>query len=103
MFEYEYDLPAVYDMLKDRYPVEFTNSFALDDGFTIDTPVIVCRHHGQTLWLYDDGAMLVLDVSDETHTKGTHWHPLDEKNAAKDIAEFMEGRDDYPLIPFPNR
>ena len=103
LFEYEYDLQLVYDQLKDRYPVELTNSFALDDGFTIDVPIIVARHHGQILWLYDDGAMLVLDVFDEAQTMGTHWHPLDEHDAAEDIAEFMEGRDDYPLIPFPKR
>lgn len=99
MFEYEYDLRKVYDQLKDRYPVELTNSFAVDDRFTIDFPILVCRHHGQILWLYDD----VLDVFDEAQTRGTHWHPLDEQTAIEDITEFMEGRDDYPLQPFPKR
>lgn len=99
MFE-GYDLQLVYDMLKDKYPLELTNTYALDDGFTEDIPIIVGRHDGQVLYLYDDGAMLVLDVLDEARTKGTHWHPLDEKMAAEDIAEFMEGRADYPLQPF---
>ena len=101
MFGYEYDLQGIYGALKDRYPVELVNSLELDDGFTIDAPVIVGHHHGQTLWLFDDGAMLVLDVFDDAHAKGTHWHPIDEKCAVEDIAEFMEGRDDYPLIPYP--
>ena len=103
MFETEYDLQMVYDRLKDRYLVELTNSYAVDDGFTVDIPILVCSHHGQILWLYDEGSLLVLDVFDEAQTRGTHWHPLDEQSAIEDITEFMEGRDDYPLQPFPNR
>lgn len=94
------DLIAVFDRLKDRYPLELTNTFAVDDGFTEDLPIIVGHHHGQTLWLYEYGGDFVLDVLDEAMTQGTHWHPQEVEEAAADIAEFMEGRADYPLQPF---
>ena len=97
------NLQAVYDMLKNRYPVELTNGFALDDGFTADIPVIVGRHHGEILYLFDDGDMFVLDVCNDARTEGTHWHPLHVEEAANDIADFMEGRIDYELIPFSNQ
>ena len=42
----------------------------------------------------------VLDIMDETQTKGTHWHPNDVVVAVKDIAGFMEGKTDYDLQPF---
>ena len=95
------DLYWVYNHLKGRYPLVMTNSRDEDDGFTEDFPLLVAHHHGQTLWLYEYGGDFVLDVLEET--KGTHWHPNDAQNAAKDIAEFMEGRCNYPLLPFPKR
>ena len=45
------DLYAVYDRLKDRYPLIMTNSKAEDEHFTEDFPLLVSHHHGQTLWL----------------------------------------------------
>ena len=59
--------------------------------------------HGQTLWLYEYGGDFVLDVMDEAETRGTHWHPMDVDSAAMGIAEFMEGRSDYELFPFPEQ
>ena len=97
------ELLAVYELLKDRYPVELTNTFAVDDGFTIDCPILVGRAHDQIIWLYDDGCMFVLDVQDAAKTKGTHWHPCDISEAVDSIAEFMEGKSDYELEPFPVR
>ena len=97
------DLYAVYDRLKERYPIIMTNSKAEDERFTADFPLLVGHHHGQTLWLYEYGGDFVLDVMDEAETKGTHWHPMDVDSAAMDIAEFMEGRSDYELFPFPEQ
>lgn len=102
MFDYltTVDLIAVYDRLKDRYPLELTNTFAVDDGFTEDMPIIVGRHHGQVLWLYEYGGDFVLDIMDAAHTRGTHWHPQEVDDAVEDVAEFMEGRADYKLHRF---
>ena len=93
----------VYAQLKDKYDIILTTTTALDEGFTIDCPIIVGKAHGQILELYSDGDMFVLDVMDEAQTKGTHWHPNDVENAVDDIAAFMEGKSDYELYPFKQR
>ena len=90
----------VYAQLKDRYDLILTTTSALDEGFTIDCPILVAKAHGQILELYSDGDMFVLDVMDAEQTKGTHWHPNDVDAAVEDIAEFMEGKSDYELYPF---
>ena len=94
------DVFAVYEQLKDKYPLEMTTAFALDDGFEEDCPVLAGKAHGQAIQLYEHGNMFVLDVMDEARTQGTHWHPCDVKGAVGDIAEFMEGKSDYEFYPF---
>ena len=91
---------AVYEQLKDMYDLVLTTTSALDEGFTIDCPIIVGKAHGQILELYSDGDMFVLDVMDASQTKGTHWHPYNVGSAVKHIVEFMEGKSDYKLYPF---
>ena len=93
----------VYAQLKDKYDIVLTTTTALDEGFTIDCPIIVGNAHGQVIELYSDGDMFVLDVMDEAQTKGTHWHPNDVENAVDDIVVFMEGKSDYELYLFPKR
>ena len=94
------DVRAVYDRLKDRYDMVLTTTFALNEGFTVDCPILVGKAHGQIIELYEDGGDFVLDVMDAEQTKGTHWHPNDVENAADDIVEFMEGKSDYKMYPF---
>ena len=43
------DVLAVYAQLKDRYDLTLTNTLALDDGFTIDCPIITGHAHGQEI------------------------------------------------------
>ncbi len=90
----------VYGLLKDRYDLVLTTTAALDEGFTIDCPIIVGKAHGQIIQLYSDGVEFVLDVMDGAQTQGTHWHPNDVEQAVAYIVEFMEGKDDYPMYPF---
>ena len=94
------DLKVIYEQLKDRYPLVLTTSAALDEGFTVDCPILVGKAHGQILELYLDGKMFVMDVMDAAQTKGTHWHPNDVEDAVKDIVKFMDGKADYELTPF---
>ena len=94
------ELKVIYEQLKDRYALVLTNTAALDEGFTVDSPIIVGKAHGQIIELYLDGDMFVLDVMDAEQTKGTHWHPKDVEAAVEDITEFMEGKSDYELHPF---
>ena len=93
-------LYAVYEQLKDKYDLVWTTTAELDEGFTVDCPIIVGKAHGQIIELYEDGGVFVLDVMNEAKTKGTHWHPNDVENAVADITEFMEGKSDYTLFPF---
>lgn len=94
------DLKAVYEQLKSQYELTLTNTFALDEGFTVDCPILVGQAHGQIIELYVDDDMFVLDVMDAEKTKGTHWHPYNVSSAAGDIVEFMDGKSDYEFYPF---
>ena len=94
------DVIEVYERLKGRYELVLTTTFALDQGFTVDCPVVVGKAHGQMLELYEYGGDFVLTVMDQEHTKGTHWHPMDVEWAIDDIVAFMEGKSDYKMNPF---
>ncbi len=94
------DVLEVYEQLKDRYALVLTTTSALDEGFTVDCPIIVGEAHGQIIELYEDGGDFVMDVMDEKQTRGTHWHPYDVEGAIDDIVEFMEGKSDYKMYPF---
>ena len=77
-----------------------TTTDALHEGFAVNCPILVGKAHSQVIELYEDGGDFVLDVMDEEHSQGTHWHPSDVVSAVDDIAEFMEGKTDYELYPF---
>lgn len=94
------DVFAVYDQLKDRYPLVMTTTLALDEGYTVDCPILAGKAHGQIMELYEDDGMFILDVMDDAQTQGTHWHPCDVEDAVDDITEFMKGKSDYDLYPF---
>ena len=94
------DVVKVYEQLKDRYHLVLTTTSALDEGFSVDCPIVVGKAHGQFIELYEDGGDFVMDVMDEEQTKGTHWHPNDVEEAVDYIAEFMEGKSDYEMYPF---
>ena len=96
----EKELLAVYERLKDQYGIVLTTTFAADDGFTVDFPIIVGQDHGQIMWLYAYEDTFIMDVMDAEKTKGTHWHPRTVEDAALDLTEFMEGKRDYRLWEF---
>lgn len=96
----EEDLKAVYEQLKDRCSLVFTNAFSVDDGFEEDCAILVGRREGYILWLYEWDGEFVLDVLDETMTAGTHWHPEDVEEAMEDILDFFEKKPDYKLHRF---
>ena len=96
----EKDVLSVYERLKDKYDLELTTSFELDEGYTANTIVIVGKAHEQIIELYVSDEMFVMDVMDEEQTCGTHWHPYNVDIAVNDIVEFMEGKTDYKMYPF---
>lgn len=93
------DVVNIYEQLKNRYALILTTTSALDEGFTIDCPIIVGRANGKIIELYEDGGMFIMDVMDAAQSVGTHWHPFDVKNAVDDIVKFMEGKTDYEMYP----
>ena len=96
----EKELLDVYERLKDQYGIVLTTTSAADDGFTVDCPIMVCRTHGQIMWLYAYEDVFVMDVMDEKKTKGTHWHPDTVEDAVRDMTEFLNGRADYRMYTF---
>ena len=94
------DVMAVYEQIQDRYDLVLTTTSALDEGFTIDCPIVVGKAHGQIIELYEDGGVFVLEVMDAAKTKGSHWHPKDVESAIDDIVKFMEGKSDYKMCHF---
>ena len=94
------DILKVYEQLKDRYELVLTTTYALDEGFTIDCPIIVGKAHGLIIELYKDDPLFIMDVMDAGQTMGTHWHPFDVEGAVDDIVEFMEGKSDYKMHHF---
>ena len=95
-----YDVIKVFDQLKNRYDLILTTTSALEEGFTVDSPIVVGNAHGQTIRLYATEGDFVMNVMDAEQTKGTHWHPIGVDPAVMYIAEFMEGKSDYMLYPF---
>ena len=96
------DVLTVYTLRKDKYPLMMTTTGTLNEGFTVDCPILVGKAHGQIIELYEDYGIFVLYVMDEAQTKGTHRHPYDVESAARAITEFMDGKSDYELATFPS-
>ena len=89
------DIIEIYEQLKDKYELILTTTSQLNEGFTVDCPIIVGKAHNQIIELYAYSGDFVMDVMDENQTKGTHWHPIDVANAIEDIIEFMNGKSNY--------
>jgi hypothetical protein len=89
------DIKFIYDKLKDKYDLTLTSTLALNDGYTIDAPVIRgCGANG-SFGLYHDGAMLVFSVEyfdKEGNDKYSHGHPYDLDDAINYIENFMQGK-----------
>jgi hypothetical protein len=100
------DIEIIYDRLKNIHPLVLTNTFALDDGFTWDVPVICGKSSLGRFWLYADedtpdphGCDFVFSVeyekrsrfSKKTEVCHTHWHPHTIEDAVRDADRFMKG------------
>ena len=96
----EQDIATIYEQLKDKYDLLLTNTSILDEGFTINCPIIVGKAHEQIIELYVCDGMFVMCVMDDKKTKGTHWHPHEINNAINDIKAFMGGKSNYRMELF---
>ena len=100
------DIELIYDKVKDKYNLTLTNSFALNERFTWDVPVIYGESQQGRFWLYADedvpdphGIEFVFSVEYEHRTwfrkrlvkRYTHWHPRSTEQAIQDIEDFLQG------------
>lgn len=89
------DLKFIYENLKSNCDLILTNTFALNDGYTIDVPVIRGTATDRRFDLYKEGDLFVFSVAlldqagEETYS---HVHPYDVNNAMKYIEDFMLGK-----------
>lgn len=81
------DLRYIYDQLKDKYPLTFTNTFALDEGFTEDIPIICGKAVDRTFRLYWDDSDFVFSY--EMPGRKNHGHPQDTAEAIAFIESFF--------------
>ena len=90
------DLETIYKKLKGKYDLVLTNTLALDDGYTIDVPVIRGITSDRKFDLYkedDDLFVFSVEFFDKTaEEKYSHTHPYDVNAAINCIEDFMSNR-----------
>ena len=88
----KHDIHILYEQLSGKYNLLLTTTMALDEGFTIDVPVLCGQTPKGKFFLYkeyDDSSEFVFSV-DYTDKSSTHWHPYSIEIALDDIIRFME-------------
>lgn len=92
------DLKFIYDQLKNDYDIVFTTTFALNDGYTIDVPVIRGTGADRRFDLYKEDDLYVFSAElfekspDERYF---HSHPVNTEIAIIWIKEFMSGKNEF--------
>lgn len=89
------DLELIYNIFNGRYNLIFTNTFALNDGYTIDVPVIRGSAADRRFDLYKDEDEFVFSVEFFNKTgqeRYSHSHPSDLGDAIDLIEKFMSGK-----------
>ena len=87
------DVTEVYEILKDRFPLTLTSTYALENGkedYDGDYIMVCGASSAGAFQLYDNGLYGVFDV-DKIDGTYTHWHPCDVVEATEDVIAFMQG------------
>lgn len=87
------DVKAVYEILKDRFPLTLTHAFALENGdadYEEDYVMVCGTSSAGTFQLYDNGLYGVFAV-EKADGGYTHWHPSFVAEAVEDVIAFMQG------------
>ena len=94
-----HDLKVIFEQLKDKYDLVLTNTFALNDGYEIDVPVLCGRSLLGTFYLYKEDPDWDEFVFSVAHSDGhhDHWHPQSREQALEDVVAFMEGTHKFCL------
>jgi hypothetical protein len=85
-------LQAIWAQVRPLYPLTLTTTRQVDDGFTIDVPVITGHNGRASFWLYDDGGELVFSAEVPGQAYHDHWHPQRVSEAVEAISAFMTAR-----------
>ncbi len=87
----KHDIHIIYEQLAGKYDLHLTTTIALDEGFTIDVPVLRGETPKGKFFLYKehDDSLFVFSV-DYASGESTHWHPYSIEIALDDIIRFME-------------
>lgn len=86
------DLEFIYEKLKGTYNLVLTNTFALNDEYTIDVPVIRGISSDRRFDLYKEDDLFVFSVEffdKPAEKKYSHTHPYDINQAIDHIEKFM--------------
>lgn len=89
------ELRFIYEKMKNKYDLVLTNTFALNDGYTIDVPVIRGFSSDRRFDLYKEEDLFVFSVeflNNSGDEKYSHAHPYDANNAIDYIEKFMSKR-----------
>ncbi|MBQ2806715.1 MAG: hypothetical protein IJF08_06660 [Clostridia bacterium] len=92
------DLSLIYNKLKSKYDLVLTNTFALNDDYTIDVPVIRGKAADRRFDLYKEGDLFVLSVEpfDKAgEERYSHEHPYDLNDAIDYIEKYMSGKSNF--------
>lgn len=92
------DLKFIYDQLKNDYDLVFTTTYALNDGYTIDVPVIRGTGADRRFDLYKEDDLYVFSAEifeKSPDEKYFHSHPVNTEIAIIWIKEFMSGKNDF--------
>ena len=87
------DVKAIYEQLKDKYPLVLTHAYALEHGredYDGDYEMLCGSSPAGDFQLYDNRLYVIFDV-DKADGGYTHWHP-DIEEAAADVERFMQGK-----------
>jgi len=87
------DLTAVYEQLKDEYPLILTNTFSMPNGaedYQEDFMILCGESDAGAFQLYDNGLYIIFDA-DKSDGTYTHWHPSCFDDAVNDVINFMKG------------
>ena len=88
------ELKLIFEMLKDKYDLIYTTTFALNDGYMIDVPVIRGKGKDRHFDLYMEDDLFVFSVElyeKQGEDKYSHTHPYNSAAAIKLIEDFLAG------------
>ena len=100
----KHDLDIIYEQLKDKYDLLLTNTFALDDGYDIDVPVLRGKSRLGRFDLYQEDEdwhefVFTMEYAEpKAEEKYTHWHPQSKEQAIAVVIAFMEGTQALPPL-----